>query len=154
MRGAVGGEIGPAEVVPEDDQQIGALAGGGGACREGAFGRGGVGGLGGGGRTGDGGHRTATDEPTEGTTGYFGHAESLVRKAKEGEHMARGFHVISRPTSGPGIPPGVHGAETLPQPTTLSNSTARAGIVIAVPARWTTPGASPCSSRDVSTTTS
>ncbi|WP_435218575.1 LuxR C-terminal-related transcriptional regulator [Streptomyces sp. bgisy034] len=42
---------------------------------------------------------------------------------------------------------------TSPQ-ATRSNSTARAGTVIADPARCSTPGASPCSSREVSTTTS
>lgn len=44
--------------------------------------------------------------------------------------------------------------ETMPQPVTRSSSTARAGIVISAPARCSTAGASPCSSRLVSTTTS
>lgn len=47
----------------------------------------------------------------------------------------------------------VHSAESAPQ-STRSNNTARAGTVISVPAPCSTPGGSPWSSREVSTTTS
>lgn len=80
VRGAVGGEVRPAEVVAEDDQEIGTLSGRGGGTRlERTLGRGGFGCFGGRGGTGDGGHGTATHETTEGAAGYFRHGGSLQR---------------------------------------------------------------------------
>jgi len=75
VRGAVEGEIGPPEVVTEDDEKVGpthaALSGDTGLERA----LGGGGGSGGG-RTGgtNGGDGTTTDQTTERAAGYFGHA--------------------------------------------------------------------------------